>query len=91
MYIDVDQTDFLGEIQTNAPSPQVTRTLSSQIRVKDGEMIIVGGLESKRREDSGQGVPFLSRIPVLKWFFSKRQNTKNNSKLLIFIRPKITY
>ena len=91
MYIDVDQTDFLGEIQTNAPSPQVTRTLSSQIRVKDGEMIIIGGLESKRREDSGQGVPFLSRIPVLKWFFSKRQNTKNNSKLLIFIRPKITY
>lgn len=91
MYINVDQTDFLGEVQTNAPSPQVTRTLSSQIRVKDGEMIIIGGLESKRREDSGQGVPFLSRIPVIKWFFSQRKNTKTNSKLLIFIKPKITY
>jgi type IV pilus assembly protein PilQ len=91
LYISVDQTDFLGEVQTNAPSPQVTRTLSSQIRVKNGEMIVIGGLEAKRREDSGQGVPFLSRIPVIKWFFSKRKNTKNNSKLLIFIRPKITY
>lgn len=91
LYVNVDQTDFLGEIQTNAPSPQVTRTLSSQIRVKNGEMIVIGGLEGKRREDSGQGVPFLSRIPVIKWFFSKRKNTKNNSKLLIFIKPVITY
>ncbi len=91
LYVNVDQTDFLGEIQTNAPSPQVSRTLSSQIRVKNGEMIVIGGLEGKRREDSGQGVPFLSRIPVIKWFFSKRKNTKNNSKLLIFIKPVITY
>jgi type IV pilus assembly protein PilQ len=91
LYVSVDQTDFLGEIQTNAPSPQVTRTLSSQIRVKNGEMIVIGGLEGKRREDSGRGVPFLSRIPVIKWLFSSRKNTKNNSKLLIFIKPTITY
>ncbi len=89
--IDVEQTDFIGEIQTNAPSPQVTRNFSSKIRVKNNELIVLGGLNRKRTDESGSGVPLLSRIPVLKWFFSKRKRSKSESKLLIFIKPRISY
>ena len=61
------------------------------IRVKNGEMILLGGLEKKRKSDSGSGVPILSRIPILKWFFSSRKKDKSKSKLHILIRPIVTY
>lgn len=89
--ITVEQSDFIGEIQDNAPSPQVTRTFDSNIRIKNGEMIVLGGLERKQSNDTGTGVPLLSRIPVIKWFFSKRTKTKSDSKLLIFVKPVIQF
>lgn len=89
--ITVSQSDFLGQIQANAPPPQVNRSFTSNIRMYDKEMIVLGGLESKGIEDSGVGLPWISRIPVLKWFFSKRSRSKSKSQLLIFVRPNIIY
>ena len=89
--IDVNQSDFIGQIQTNAPPAQVNRTFTSNIRILNQEMIVLGGLESKSVEDSGSGVPFLARIPVIKWFFSKRRKEKNKSKLLVFVKPTVIY
>lgn len=87
----VDQTDFIGEIQENAPSPSVTRQFDSNIRVKNGEMIVLGGLERKQTNDTGSGVPLLARIPIIKWFFSKRTKSKQDNKLLIFIKPTVEF
>ena len=48
-------------------------------------------LESTSLENSGTGVPWLSRIPILKWFFSKRRKAKGKTQLLIFVRPRVMY
>lgn len=87
--VEVIQSDFTERISTTAPPGQVSRTFKSQIRVKNGEMILLGGLEEKRENKISNGTPFLSRIPIIKWFFSSREETKSNSKLNIFIRPTI--
>lgn len=89
--ITVEQDDFSGQIAENAPPNMSTQTFESMVRVKNGEMILLGGLERKRKNDSGTGVPFLSRIPVLKWFFSGRSKNREKSKLHILIRPVVTY
>jgi len=89
--IEVNQSDFIGQVQNNAPPPQVNRTFNSNIRILNQEMIVLGGLESKSVEESGTGVPFLSRIPVLKWLFSKRRRARSKSKLLVFVRPSVIY
>jgi type IV pilus assembly protein PilQ len=89
--IRVEQSDFIGKVQANAPPPQVSRVFTSNIRILDGEMIVLGGLENKRVEDSGSGVPLLSRIPVLKWLFSNRTKSKTKSKLLVFVKPTVIY
>ena len=89
--IEVNQSDFIGQVQNNAPPPQVNRTFNSNIRILNQEMIVLGGLESKSFEDSGTGVPFLARIPVIKWLFSKRKRVKSKSKLLVFVRPTVIY
>ena len=89
--IEVDQSDFTARISPNAPPGSVTRSFSSLIRVKNEEMVLLGGLEKKSNSSSGSGVPILARIPVIKWFFSSQTKEKSKSKLNIFIKPTIVY
>ena len=87
--INLGQSDFTTRIAQNAPPGMVTRSFTSTIRVRNGEMILLGGLEEKSSNETASGVPWLSRIPVLKWFFSNRTKSSSKSKLNIFIKPII--
>lgn len=89
--INVEQDDFSGKVDPASPPNITTQTFASMVRVKNGELILLGGLEKKEKTDTGSGVPFLSRVPILKWFFSNREKTKAKSKLHILIRPIVTY
>ncbi|KJS07317.1 MAG: hypothetical protein VR77_01390 [Flavobacteriales bacterium BRH_c54] len=89
--ITVNQSDFTEKIEPGAPPGSVSRDFTSYIRVKDQEMVLLGGLEEKATRESGSGVPFLSRIPIIKWFFSSRTKEKSRSKLNIFIKPTVIY
>lgn len=89
--ISVTQNDFQGKVDPTAPPNQSTQSFVSLIRVKNGEMILMGGLEKDGKTESGSGTPFLSRIPVIRWIFSDRQKDKEKSKLHIFIKPTVTY
>lgn len=89
--ISVNQSDFTEKIEPGAPPGSVSRDFTSYIRVKDQEMVLLGGLEEKATRESGSGVPFLSRIPIIKWFFSSRTKEKSRSKLNIFIKPTVIY
>lgn len=89
--VKVKQSSFTERISPSAPPGTVTRDFKSLIRVKNSDMVILGGLEENSINDSGSGVPFLSRIPILKWFFSSRNYKKSKSKLTIFIKPTVLY
>ncbi|MHC1705781.1 MAG: type II secretion system protein GspD [Tenuifilaceae bacterium] len=87
--ITVSQSDFTTRIDKYAPPGKVSREFKSKIRVKNQDMILLGGLEEKSTKESSSGVPILQRIPIIKWFFSSRSRAKSDSKLNIFIRPTI--
>lgn len=89
--IDVVQSNFTARISENAPPGTVSRNFKSIVRVKNGEMILLGGLEENTNNNSGSGLPWISRVPVLKWIFGKRIKEKSKKKLSIFIRPTVTY
>ncbi len=89
--ITVEQDAFNGVQGPGAPPDLTTRTFESTVRVKNGELILLGGLDSKTKSDAGSGVPIISRIPILKWLFSSRQKDREKSKLHILIRPIVTY
>ncbi len=89
--ITVTQSDFTDRISDTAPPGKVTREFKSLIRVKNGEMILLGGLEEKKSSNSGKGLPFISRVPVLKWIFGSRSKVSEKSKLNIFIKPVVIY
>lgn len=89
--IEVNQSNFTTRIAQQAPPGSVERKFSSIVRAGNRDMIILGGLEEKERSRSGSGLPFLSRIPVIKWLFGSRSDKKRHSKLTVFIRPTIIY
>ncbi len=89
--IEVEQSDFTARISPEAPPGNVSRKFSSMIRVRNNEVVLLGGLEEKSFNDTGSGLPLISRIPVLKWFFSSRNRSDNKSKLNVFIKPVIIY
>jgi len=87
----VEKNSFLGRAGENAPPGKATQSFDSELRVKNNEMTLLGGLDELTRENSGTGVPFLARVPVIKWFFSGRAKKKSKSKLHILIKPTVTY
>lgn len=89
--ITVEKSAFTGRVGETSPPGKTTQKFESLVRVKNGEMILLGGLDELRREDAGTGTPILSRIPVLKWFFSSRAKGRSTSKLHIFIKPTVVY
>lgn len=91
MDIKVKQSSFTARISPSAPPGTISRDFQSLIRVKNEEMIILGGLEEESSNDAVSGLPLLSRIPVLKWIFSSRTKAKGKKKLTIFIKPTVIY
>ena len=89
--IEVSQSDFTERISNTAPPGSVERKFKSIVRVKNREMIVLGGLEEKETNRSGRGLPLIARIPVLKWIFGNRTSSNAKSKLTIFIRPTVLY
>ncbi|MEQ8580629.1 MAG: type II and III secretion system protein [Marinoscillum sp.] len=89
--IEAEFSDFIPPEAKGAPPGNSTRKFISKIRVKNEEMVVIGGLEEASRSESGSGVPLLSRIPIIKWLFSSRSKDNIDNKLLIFIKPTVVY
>jgi type IV pilus assembly protein PilQ len=89
--IDVNISDFIGDTPINVPPPSSTSKFKSIIRVKNEEMVVLGGIERNEKSETGSGTPFLSRIPILKWFFSSRSKTNAKTVSVVFIKPTIIY
>jgi type IV pilus assembly protein PilQ len=75
-------------VTTNYPIIDV-REAQTQILMKDGETVVIGGLLKDVQTKGVSGVPFLSKIPILGALF--RRDTVNTSKvdLLIFITAHV--
>ncbi len=89
--IKVVQSTFTSKVSETAPPGQTTRSFESLVRVRNGETILLGGLDENQKTATSSGIPFISRIPVLRSIFGSRSKTKNEKQLTIFIKPTISY
>ncbi len=89
--VKVEQSTFTTKVSETAPPGQSTRSFESLIRVKNGEMVLLGGLNENSKTETSSGLPLLSRIPVIKWFFSSRTKSKVKKQLTVFIKPSVSY
>jgi type IV pilus assembly protein PilQ len=67
----------------------VTETVKTTVMVNDGGTIVIGGLYKTAQATSSDGVPLLSRIPLLGSLFRNNKKTGDQRELIIFITPRI--
>lgn len=94
LQVKIEQSQFTereGKVDEEAPPGAVTRSFESLVQVRDGEMVLLGGIDNNTREKSSSGLPFIARIPVLKWLFGKTKDNKVDQKLNVFIKPNVIY
>ena len=62
---------------------------NTNVIIKDGETIVIGGMYKVNTTDSETGVPGLMRLPLLGWLFRTDRKDVTTSELLIFVTPRI--
>jgi len=65
------------------------RTITTNVMVEDGGIIVLGGLISDEVRESKSQVPFLGAIPIIGELFKTRSINKVKTNLMVFIRPRI--
>ena len=65
------------------------RKIETKVLARDGDIVVLGGLVKDDIQDSQQGVPLLSGIPVLGRLFRNDVVSVTKSNLLVFIRSTI--
>ncbi len=67
----------------------VTREVDTNITIRSGDTVVIGGLIKSEDKITQYRVPFLGRIPILGWFFRRENKVVEKTELLIFITPSI--
>jgi|GEM_PF-346536 len=62
---------------------------NTNVIIKDGETIVIGGMYKINTTDAEEGVPGLMNIPILGWLFKTNRTVKSTTELLIFVTPRI--
>jgi len=66
-----------------------TRNASTTLRLNDGETQVLAGLINDEDRSAAQGVPGLSRLPLLGRLFGVTTDTRNKTEVVLLITPRI--
>lgn len=66
-----------------------TRTLDSNVLIKSGDTLAIGGLLQDQVTKSRTKVPVLGDVPILGYMFQSRSNERTKRNLLVFVTPTI--
>lgn len=66
-----------------------TRQITTNVEIRSGETIVLGGIYEINHESNQQSVPFLGKIPLLGLLFTQEDHRDQKRELLIFVTPKI--
>jgi len=85
--------DSVGELTASATGgfvPSIdTRSIETQVLVRDGQTVVLGGIYETERRDTINKVPFLGDIPGIGALFRSKSTVSNKEELLIFVTPRI--
>ena len=68
-----------------------TRSFSTQVTVRDGDTIAIGGFIQDSKTLVETGIPFLQRIPGLGALFGSKSYSDARTELIIFLTPRVIY
>jgi MSHA biogenesis protein MshL len=67
------------------------REVDATVRMKEGEMVVIGGLIQENINEQSAGIPGISSVPFLGWPFRSWVRSVDRTELVIFLTPKVVY
>lgn len=93
VYMDIQQqvsdADNRGNGDSNGNPRISTRSVSTQVAVQSGQTVLLGGLIKQDNSDTVSAVPYLGRVPGLRWLFGNTSKSKNRTELIVLITPRV--
>jgi Flp pilus assembly secretin CpaC len=83
-YLDLD-------LQVSSTTPDVEFEASTDVTVRDGSTVVIGGLQATADLNDRTQIPLLSDIPVINFLFRGQQHRAQISDLLIVLTPQIIH
>lgn len=87
--VDLSQSEFGTSVEDTAPPEIKKRGFKSIVRVTDGDVVLLGGIDSELTSDSRNGLPGMVRVPFLRWIFGGQEKDHSNTKMNVFIRATL--
>jgi type IV pilus assembly protein PilQ len=66
-----------------------TKRVKTQVRVNNGETLVLGGIYDAVERNNVDKVPFLGDLPVLGNLFKSTRKLDNKTELIVFLTPRI--
>ncbi|MCU1782938.1 type II secretion system secretin GspD [Pseudomonas sp. 13B_2.1_Bac1] len=94
VYMDIQQqvsdAENSGSNSDTPVNPRIsTRSVSTQVAVQSGQTVLLGGLIKQDNAESVSAVPYLGKIPGLRWLFGNTSKSKDRTELIVLITPKV--
>jgi general secretion pathway protein D len=89
MKISIESSSVLPNSLSNVDITTSKRTITTNVLIDDGGIVVLGGLIQHSDTKSDTKVPVLGSIPLLGNLFKTRKGEGFKNNLMIFIRPKI--
>jgi general secretion pathway protein D len=93
VYMDIQQqvsdADNTAASDSNGNPRISTRSVSTQVAVQSGQTVLLGGLIKQDNSDTASSVPYLGRIPGLRWLFGSTSKSKKRTELIVLITPRV--
>ena len=81
--------DIAGILQGSSTPIISLQRAKTVLRVKDGQTVVIGGVLKTRATLGHQGIPFISKLPIIGMLFSSRSTSAEKKEILIFVTPRI--
>ena len=87
---DTSSTAAVSSSSSTFSVPAFNKTTAKTVlSIKDGQTIAIGGLIRNTKDVSSQGLPFLSKIPLIGMFFGKNTRSYERRELILLLTPHI--
>ena len=72
---------------TGNPPPTSEKIITTEVRAKSGEPVVLSGLVQEEETENVSRLPFFSKIPVLGRFFKAEEKSLEKTELVIYLLP----
>ncbi|MBI3635413.1 MAG: hypothetical protein HY216_04210, partial [Candidatus Rokubacteria bacterium] len=72
-----------------APPVINRRKAETEVLIREGEHLVIGGVTTSVALEETRKVPFFGDIPILGWLFKQRGTQDTRRELAVFITPSV--